>query len=421
MQRTVVITGIGLVTPIGVGETEFWQALTSGTSGIAAIERFDASGLPLQIAGEVRNCDLKKFVRPRKSLKIMSRDSQLAVAAAVQAFEASRLQYSGIEPERLGVILGADRNRLPLEEIADCYRDSMVDGRFNPQKWVTEGIYRTSPLTFLKTLPNMVSAHVSIALDARGPNNTTHQAEISGLLAMQEAAAAIQTGKADVMLAGSAAARLHPLDLLRASLYQECSRWNDRPAEASRPFDLQRSGQVLGEGAAVFVLEELHHAYARHAPLYAQLLGSGLSCLPPQPKASIGPEPLRGALRRALQDSGLTPAEIGHINADGMSTRCDDEAEAAALQSLLPEVPVLAPKSYFGNLAAGCGGLELAASVLACSAGLVPPTLNYEFPDPHCPLNVIAPRPLRLGPHAAVSVNQTRQGQAAALVIGPAG
>lgn len=416
MQRTVVITGIGLVTPIGSSESEFWSSLLNGTSGIARLEN---AGLPLQIAGEVRNCDLKKFVRPRKSLKIMSRDSQLAVAAAVQAFESAGLHESGLEPERLGVILGADRNRLPLEEIVDCYRESQVEGRFSSDKWVNEGIYKNSPLTFLKTLPNMVSAHVSIALDARGPNNTTQQAEVSGLLAVKEAATAIQTGKADVMMAGSAAARLHPLDLLRVSMYHECSRWNDRPTEACRPFDLHRSGQVLGEGAAVFVLEELHHAYARHARMLGQVLGFGSSCIPTKPKQCVRPEPLQMALRSALQEAGLSDREIGHINADGMSTHCDDEAEAAALHRVLPEVPVLAVKSYFGNIAAGCGAVELAASVLASHKGMVPPTLNYEFPDPDCPLNVVAERPMRIGPHAAVSVNQTRQGQAAALVIGP--
>ncbi len=420
--REVVITGIGVISPIGVTRHAFWKSLVEGRSGIRPIQQFDASRLPVQIAGEVRDFDGKAYVRPRKNLKVMARDAQFAVASVELACEEARLNSSelglSIEPDRFGVVFGADRIRNTIDEISDTYRACLVDGRFDFARWATAGMPASNPLIMLKNLPNMLSCHISIAKDARGPNNTICSGEVSSLLAIAEAAAVIARDQADVMIAGGAASRMHPLDWVRSCLSEELSTANDRPAGACRPFDRGRSGQIRGEGAAAFVLESRQSAERRGAPIFASVLGWGSGYDAPINRNGHPSACVSRAVQSALRSASLTPERIGHVNAHGMSTVDDDRREATALANILPDVPVFAPKSYFGNLQSSGGAVEFAASVLALQEGIVPMTLNYEAPDPTCPIRVIRGEPLHGTHPVALALNETVYGQATAVIIG---
>jgi 3-oxoacyl-[acyl-carrier-protein] synthase II len=416
-REQVVITGLGVVSPIGIGRASFWQSLLSGTSGVGYITQFDASSLPVAIAAEVRDFDPKRFVRPRKNLKVMARDTQFAMAAVELACEDARLDASQVDPDRCGVVFGADRIRNELDEIASTYRACLEANRFDFRRWPTAGAEATYPLLMLKNLPNMLASHISIAKDARGPNNTICSAEVSGLLAVAEAASIIARGVADVVFVGASASRFHPLDWVRSCMIDALSRRRDSPQAASRPFDQDRDGQVRGEGAAALVLESRNHALRRGAAMLAQVAGWGAGFdtgTNGSSKAALG---ICFAIQSALRQAGLEASAIGHVNAHGLSTVVDDRREAAALASILPEVPVFAPKSYFGNLGAASGAVELAASVLAIAQGVVPMSLNCERPDPQCPVSVIRDGPCWSRAATAIVVNRTTSGQAAAVLI----
>jgi len=415
----VVITGLGVVSPIGIGKSAFWDALCAGQSGVGRITLFDASGLPVSIAAEVPDFDPKPYVRHRKSLKLMCRDAQLGVAAATLACRDAGVQVGQIDPDRLGVVLGADRICSPVLGSEPCYRACSVSGQFDFGLWGTRGMEASFPLTFLRVLPNMIASHVSIAEDARGPNNTIHQGDVSSLLAIQEAARVIQRGMADVMIAGGASSQMDPFDWVRHFTLDDLSHRQDDPAAASRPFDADRDGQVRGEGAAALILESRQHAEARRAGILARLLGWAAVCdydrgnhEPPVTKA------LERAMTAALGHARLEPGGLGHLNAHGLSTVDGDRVEARALREVAPAVPVTALKSYFGNLGAAGGAVEAAASVLSLAHRAVPATLNYETPDPQCPLEVIHGQALEPAAPTALAVSWTRSGQAVAVVLG---
>jgi 3-oxoacyl-[acyl-carrier-protein] synthase II len=263
----------------------------------------------------------------------------------------------------------------------------------------------------------MIASHVAISQDARGPNNTLHQGDVSSLLALGEAVRVIERGAADVMIAGGASSRMQPFDWVRGCLTDQLSYHDGDPAEASRPFDAWRNGQVRGEGAAAFVLESRQHALARGARVLARIAGTASSIEPRsngKPLCGCG---LGRAMRAALRDARLTPEELGHVNAHGLSTVDGDRSEAAAIRDLCGAVPVTAPKSFFGNLGAASGAVELVVSLLALEIGQVPITLNYASPDEHCPIRVVHRQPLKLDRPMALVVNQTTFGQAAAAII----
>lgn len=413
----VLITGAGVLSPIGLTLDAYWRSLEERSSGVGPLSAFEADGLPVRIAAEARDFDPKALVRPRKSLKVMVRDAQLAVAAADLAFRDAGLAAGSVDPDRIGVVLGADRLRNDLDETSQPYRACCAAGDFDFSRWGTEGLDDSFPLGFLKVLPNMLASHISILLDARGPNNTLHCNEISSLAALAEGMRLIERGAADVVLVGGASSRMHPLDWVRSCLMEELSRRHDDPAKASRPFDAQRDGQVRGEGASVFVLESRQHAEARHARVRGRLLGYGGACEPRTNGRAFDGSGLMRAIRAALADANIEPHELGHVNAHGMSTVGDDRVEATALRAVIGDVPVTAPKSFFGNLAAASGAVEMVASLLAFEHGRVPVTLNYEQPDRSCPVAVVHDEPLEGRPPVALQVNQTGMGQAAALVI----
>lgn len=412
----VVITGIGVVSPVGIGKQLFWDALCAGRSGVGIIRSFDPEGLPIRIAAEVKDFDPRAYVKQRKSLKVMSRDAQLGIAASVLACRDAGIEDGAIDPERFGVILGADRICNPVEDSESPYRVCIADGVFDFKRWPTAGMAAAYPLGFLKVLPNMIASHVSIAHDARGPNNTIHHADTSGLLAVMEAARVIQRGAADVMLAGGASSQMTPFDWSCHCAIRHLSRRQGDPTEAVRPFDAHRDGEVCGEGAGAFILESRRHAEARGAKPLARILGFASTCEPRngQPLGGTG---LKRAISAALAEAGLSPEQIGHVNAHGVGTVPEDELEARVLHACMPDVPVTAPKSLFGNLAAAGGAVEMAASVLAVGDGRIPATLNYRHPDPNCPVRVIAGDPIESARHTALTVNWTTRGQTAVVVL----
>lgn len=412
----VVVTGVGMVSPIGTGREQFWASLIHGTSGVRSIRQFDASVMPVRIGGEVEDFQPAAYVSKRKSLKLMSRDAQLGVAASTLACHDAQLVRGTVDPERLGVVLGADRISLDLDECAPTYLACLVENGFDFSRWA-QGMAKTFPLLFLKVLPNMIASHVAIEHDARGPNNTIHQGELSGLLAVAEACRTIQRGAADAMIVGGASSQINPFDWVRHCATGGLSRRQEDPADVLRPFDARRDGQVWGEGAAAVVLESRRHAEARGAEIRARVLASVSTWQPSASAAVSQGSGLAWAIAQALRRSGVAASELGHVNAHGLSTVEDDRLESRALADTVPDVPVFAPKSYFGNLGSAAGAVELAASVLSLESGLVPATLNYRQPDPECPIRPIADGPLRPRSATALTINWTRMGQATAVVL----
>jgi 3-oxoacyl-[acyl-carrier-protein] synthase II len=417
--RDIVITGMGVVSPLGIGGEAVWNALAAGRSGVRPIDVFDARGLRVPYGGQVPGFDPKTMIRPRKSLKVMSRVIQLGFVAAEQAMRDAGLEPGATSPERFGAVMGTDMIYIDIEDLEPTYRRSRRDGDFDFGAWSEAILVETHPLWLLKYLPNMTASHVAIAHDARGPSNTIVLGDVSSLLAIGEAAAIIRRGRADVMLAGGTSSRLHPT----ASVARGEPAVTEAIADCRsvcRPFDRDRIAMLDGEGAAVFVLESRAHAEARNAPVRGRLLAEAAGCEPKRAGRPPTGAALRATIRRALARAGVAPADLGHYNAHGGGTRDGDRMEAAAVAAELGATPVTAPKSGFGNLGAGSGAVELAASLLGLAAGLVPPTLNYDSPDPACPVNVVRGGPLAGRPGTALAANYSSMGQVAAVVVAAA-
>jgi 3-oxoacyl-[acyl-carrier-protein] synthase II len=414
--RDVVVTGVGVVSPIGIGCNAFWESLVGGSSGIRAIDIFDASGLHIPYGGQLDAFDPKLYVRPRKSLKVMSRDIQIGFAAADLALADASLTAGSSDPERFGVVVGGDMIYADIEDLELTYRRSMQSGRFDFGQWSEAIQEELHPLWLLKHLPNMTASHVAIAHDARGPNNTIVLGDVSSLLAVGEAASVIRRGWADVMLTGGTGCRLHPTSLV-ARGEPPLARTVDDQRRICRPFDRDRDRMLDGEGAALFVLESREHAERRGARIRARLLASASRCEPRRADRPLTGSSLLLAMRAALAAAGVGGEGLGHVNAHGGGTVETDRIESRAIVDAIGDVPVTAPKSFFGHLGAGSGAVELAASILGVEAGLVPPTLNYETPDPLCPVSVVHGEPLAGRADTALAVNLCSTGQAAAVIV----
>jgi 3-oxoacyl-[acyl-carrier-protein] synthase II len=419
-SRRAVLTGLGVISPIGTDPASFWNALQSGRSGIRPIQTFDASSLPVRIAGEIPDFDAREYVekKDRKGLKMMARTIQLAVAAAQRALEDGAVDKSRLDPDRFGVEFGAGLIATELPELVDAALVSVncQPGVVDLEKWGGPGLEAIPPTWMLKYLPNMLACHVSILHDARGPNNTITESDVASLMALGEAYRILGREGADFFLVGGAESKLNPLSLVRQCLFEPLSRQNEAPEKACRPFDRKRDGLVVGEGASVLILEDLEHARKRGARIYAEMVGFGAAF----DRGQTG-EGLARAIRAALNDVGIGPEDVDHVNAHGLATRASDAWEARGLQrifgNLKEPVPVFAAKSYLGNLGAGGGTTELAASLLALQNGRVPPTLNYEQPDPDCPVAVVAGTPRPVTKAHVLKVGFTQMGQCAALVL----
>ncbi len=417
----VVVTGIGVISPIGIGLDPFWENLIAGRTGISNLSAFPTTDLPSKLAAEIRDFDPLQHIYHKKFIKVMSRDIQLGVSAASMAVRNAGITRGSIDPERLGVEFGAGHISTSPEELADAARTlrEASDGH-EFTRWGEDSMGQICPLWLLKQLPNMPACHVAIEHDARGPNNTITSCESSALLALSEAMRVIQRGAADAMIVGACSSYIHPLEITRLNLYEGLSHGDD-PENSCRPFDKHRDGTVVGEGAAAFVLERWEHAVARNAPIYGEVLGVGAGCDGSDSSNRASGLGLARAIQSALRQSNLTPRDLGHVNAHGKGTQRDDLAEARAYHTALGQIaetiPVTALKSYFGHFDAGAGAVELAGSLLALRHGQIPFTVNYRTPDPLCNLNILCDGPMQMHNRTAISVNRTRMGQSAAAVI----
>ncbi|MFN5898931.1 MAG: beta-ketoacyl-[acyl-carrier-protein] synthase family protein, partial [Planctomyces sp.] len=325
------------------------------------------------------------------------------------------------DPDRLGVVFGSGRMTCHPQELAAIVEACQTANGFSPDLWGREAVGKVAPLWLLRQLPNMPAGHVSIDPHARGPNNTITCRDASALLALSEAVRVIEAGRADAMIVGACSSNIHPVDIAKFHNFEGLSRRSDDPSRACRPFDFERDGTVVGEGAASFLVESYEHAMRRGADIYAEVLGTGAGCDGygvANESAGVG---LVRAMESAITAAGVTPADLGHINAQGKSTQTDDIVESRAYHRVFGDlalrIPVTALKSYIGHFDAGAGAVELAGTLLSLRHGYLPATLNYEFPDPRCRLNVARGEAQRLASRTAITVNRTAMGQSAAAVL----
>lgn len=430
-MRRVVITGLGTISPLGNTTDALWQALVSRQSGVA-LAPADAPGtLAAPFAGEVRDFtgkiedfgslegELKKAIR--KGLKVMCRESQMGVAAAQRAIADANLAPAAYDPERSGVVYGSDYMLSAPDDLSDAMIACAPEEKeFEFSRWAKEGMTKMSPLWLLKYLPNMPASHIAIYNDLRGPNNSLTLREAAANLALGEAFRVIQRGHADMMIAGATGTRIHPLKALHVALQEELADGNQPPASASRPFDLNRTGMVIGEGSGAIVLEELEMARQRGARIYGEIVGAGSSSVADKQRVARRGQAMVNAMRSAMRDAGLAPKDIGHVNAHGLGTHSCDVEEAQAVNEVLcgrpKPPPVVAIKSYFGNLGAGSGIVELAASALAMQHNRLPAILNYETPDPECVIAAVTGDNTPAG-ESFLKLNVTPQGQASCVII----
>jgi len=413
----IVITGIGLMCPLGAGKDAVWESLQQGRSGVRKRAVEDGQQWPYEIASEVLGFEGKNYIKPRKHMKLMCREIQIANAASILAMQDAGLEAGDYAPERMGVVMGSELYFSEIEELAPAYRQCLDDdGNFVFDRWADSAKKNLYPLWMLQHLPNMAACHIGIRHDARGPNNSITIGESSGALAMIECASILYRGAADVMITGGSGARIKLTPMVYRGLDNLSQRLDD-PAAASRPFDADRDGMTLGEGAACLVMETREHAEARGAKVLATYLGAGRT-------VAVSQEDREGSIRRAsqmaLQSAGIESSDIGFISAHATSSVETDQIEAAAIRSQFGDTPVTALKSFYGNIGAGCAGVEAAITVDALNRGQIPFTLNYDTPDPECPVNVVAGKMQPTSGSPALVLSQSDTRQSTAIVLGPA-
>jgi len=417
MGRRVVVTGIGILSPLGLSADEHFERLVAGECGIAPISLFPSPDFPVRFAGEIPPFKANKFVKNRKSIKIMARDIQLAVAASNLAAAAAGIDNGAPAPERFGVSMGAGLIPSELDELGVAIAASLdADGGLDTSKYGGEGLANLFPLWLLKYLPNMLNSHVSLESDARGPNNCITCGNAAGLLAIGEAARVIERGQADIMLAGGAESKVHPLPLARLYIDGKLSGAADLAEKGPRPFCRARSGLVASEAGAVVVLEEAAHAERRGVEALARVAGFGASCgaqlfeeLEADGRAAAD------AMAAALADAAVAADDVDAVfaNASGLP---EDDSEAAAIALIFGRgQATTTAKAALGHAMAGAGALEFATAVLALSRGVLPATFGAE-PESDLPIDLVAAN--REGDFKAFLVNAfSFGGQTASMVI----
>jgi len=379
-KRRVVITGIGMVTPLGIGNDPTWAGLLEGRSGVSLITKFDTSAYPCKIAGEIRDFAPEDWIE-KKEIKKSDTFIHYAIAASQFAVDDAGLEITPEIGDRVGVIIGSGIGGLPL--IEEMHK-----------KLLEKGPGRISPFFIPGLIVNLAAGHVSIRFGARGPNSAPATACATGAHAIGDAFKIIQRDDADVMIAGGTEAVVTPLAIAGFSAMRALSTRNDEPQRASRPWDLDRDGFVMGEGAGIVILEERDRALARGARVYCELTGYGMSsdAYHITAPAEDGSGMIR-VMQKAMADAGIEPAEVDYINAHGTSTQIGDRAETLAIKSVFGshayELAVSSTKSMTGHLLGAAGGLEAAIIARAMLEGVMPPTINYETPDPDCDLDYV--------------------------------
>ncbi|MCP5515542.1 MAG: beta-ketoacyl-ACP synthase II [Spirochaetales bacterium] len=382
MKRRVVVTGLGTISPIGNDTASFWQSIKEGKSGVGKITRFNTDEYPVSIAGEVKDFDVSSVAEPREAKKL-DRFTLYALAATKEAMTDAALKEGTVDPQKLGIVIGNGIGG--FESVEEGY-----------EKLLTKGPRRIPVLTIPKLITNIAPGNIGILLNAQGPCYSVVTACASGTDAIGNAAMWIQNGTADVMVAGGVEASITKLGLAGFCVIQALSsRYCDTPERASRPFDRERDGFVMGEGAGILVLEEYEHAVRRGARIYCELSGYGISC---DANHITAPHPEgRGAIQAmnmAINAAGLKPVDIDYVNAHGTSTPLNDKTESLAIRKVFGEhaysgLKVSSTKSMTGHCIGAAGGIEAVASILAIRDQYFPPTINYENPDPECDLDYV--------------------------------
>ncbi|HEC96555.1 MAG TPA: beta-ketoacyl-[acyl-carrier-protein] synthase II [Nitrospirae bacterium] len=378
--RRVVITGLGLITPLGLGVEKNWSAMLEGRSGIGTISSFDSTPLPVHIAGEVKDFDPGDYIE-HKEIKKMDRFIHFAIAAAQMAMDDSGLRITGANAERVGVVVGSGIGGLPAIE---HYHQALLE----------KGYKRVTPFFIPMLIINLAAGRVSMRFGAKGPNSAVCTACATGTHAIGDAFRIIQRGEADAMIAGGTEAVIAPLGMVGFAVMKALSRRNDDPDKASRPFDRDRDGFVMGEGSGIVILESLETAINRGAKIYAEIVGYGMTgdayhITSPAP----GGEGAVRCMTVTLKDAGVSPDEVDYINAHGTSTKFNDEVETEAIKTVFGkhayELAVSSTKSMTGHLLGAAGGVEAAVSALSVLKNIIPPTINLENPDPQCDLDYV--------------------------------
>ena len=428
----VVITGLGVVSPLGLTVKQMWEGLCAGRCGIGKITAFDPVGFSCKLAGQVPDYKIQQYVPRsyRKAVKLMSRDIELAVMAANEALTGSGLITKGIDPEkvnvdpeRVAINLGAGLISCDLVELAPAVAASTTNGKFDIHKWGKEGLELVTPLWLLKYLPNMLACHIGIIHDIEGPSNTITCAEVSAHLAIGEASQIIARGDSDIALAGGAEAKVNPIVMIRQCLLQRATiENNDAPASSCRPFDADAKGSVFGEGAGVVILENLENAKRRDAKIYAEVAGVGQSnsINPVYERLEPDGKGIQIAIERAIADAQIEPEDLDMIIPHGTGIAADDLAEATAIEAALgkaaTKVAVWPTKSMLSNTGAASGALDVIAAVCAMADGRIPAAKNCDRKADGCNLNIVK-QPLETNIRYALCCSYTYGGQTAAVVL----
>ncbi|MFV2066929.1 MAG: beta-ketoacyl-ACP synthase II [Pirellulales bacterium] len=422
MKRRVVITGIGCVTPLGTDVGTLWENLKQGASGVGPTTLFDARNFPTTISAEVRDWDVTDAGLLPKAWKYRGHHTRFAAGAAQQAMSDAGL-VGQIEPTRLGVYLGSGEGQQDFDSFTRMMTSALRDDGLDLGAFVKMGLETLHPLAELEQEPNMPAGHLASMFDAQGPNANCLTACAASSQAVGEAVELIRRGDADAMLSGGTHSMIHPFGVTGFNLLTALSTRNDEPQRASRPFDRDRDGFVLGEGAAMVVLEELEHAQTRGANIYGEILGYG-STADAFRITDAHPEG-RGAascIRMALADAGCSVDQIDYVNAHGTSTSVNDRVETLAIKTVFGarayEVPVSSTKSMLGHLIAAAGAAELIICLMAIRDNVLPPTINYETPDPDCDLDYVPNEAREARCQIALSNSFGFGGQNICLIVG---
>lgn len=407
-KRRIVVTGTGLITPLGIGVKETWQALLEGRSGICKITHFDSSAFATQIAGEVQGFKPEEYIEP-KEIKKMDRFIHFAIAASEMAMQDSGLKITAENAERVGVVIGSGIGGLPAIE----HYHSV---------FLAKGPKRITPFFIPMLIINLAGGHVSMKYGVKGPNSAVATACATGSHAIGDAFKIIQRGDADAMIAGGTESVITALGVGGFNAMKALSTRNNEPEKASRPFDIDRDGFIMGEGAGIMVLESLEHAQARKARIYAELVGYGMTA-DAYHMTSPAPEG-EGAARcmtNSLKDAGINPSEVDYINAHGTSTKSGDELETMAIKNVFKEhaykLAVSSTKSMTGHLLGAAGGVEAVISTLCIMDNMVPPTINLDNPDPLCDLDYVPHKARKMDVNVALSNSFGFGGTNACLVF----
>lgn len=423
IRKRVVVTGIGCITPLGLDMETTWSALQAGKSGVGSISYFDASSFPTRFAAEVKNFDLSNYVDDSTPYQYSTSNTKFAIGAASQAVKDSGILEGDLDPTMFGIYLGAGEGQQDFPLFMKIISNSEHDGEIDLERFTELGLQQLNPYFEVEQEPNMPAGHLAALFNAQGPNLNCLTACAASSQAIGEAAELIRRGEATAMLSGGSHSMIHPFGVTGFNLLTALSTRNEDPQHASRPFDKNRDGFVLGEGSGMLILEELEHAKKRGAKIYGEVLGYGstadayrITDIHPKGRGAIG------CIEMALRDAGLNNDQIDYVNAHGTSTSVNDKVETMAIKGALgasaEKTPVSSIKSMMGHLIAAAGSVEALTCLMAIRDNILPPTMNYETPDPECDLDYIPNKAREAQAKYALSNSFGFGGQNVSLILG---